>query len=79
MTNQPQGKMYPGEALQATAERTPMPFVYASLIKLILFVYLASLPFVLVSKMGFAAPLVVAVVAFGMLGIEEAGVDIENP
>jgi putative membrane protein len=60
-------------------QRTPMPFVYASLIKLILFVYLASLPFVLVSKMGFAAPLVVAVVAFGMLGIEEAGVDIENP
>jgi putative membrane protein len=34
--------------------RTPMPFVYASLIKQILFVYLASLPFVLVAKMGFA-------------------------
>ncbi len=59
--------------------RTPMPFAYASLIKQILLLYLASLPFVLVAKMGFAAPLVVAVVAIGMLGIEDAGVELENP
>jgi len=59
--------------------RTPLPFVYASLIKQILLLYLVSLPFVLVTRMGFVAPLVVAVVAFGMLGIEEAGIEIENP
>ncbi len=59
--------------------RTPMPFAYASLIKLVLLVYLGTLPFVFVDKMGYAAPLVVAVVAFGMLGIEEAGVEIEGP
>jgi ion channel-forming bestrophin family protein len=34
---------------------------------------------VLVAKMGYAAPLVEAVVALGLLGIEEAGVEIENP
>jgi putative membrane protein len=44
-----------------------------------LVLYLGSLPFVLVAKMGYAAPLVVAVVALGMLGIEDAGVEIENP
>ncbi len=60
-------------------QRTPLPFVYAALIKQILLLYLASLPLVLVNKMGFAAPLVVAVVSFGMLGIEEAGIEIENP
>jgi ion channel-forming bestrophin family protein len=60
-------------------QRTPLPFIYAALIKQILFIYLATLPFVLVAKMGFAAPLVVAVVSFGMLGIEEAGIEIENP
>jgi putative membrane protein len=60
-------------------QRTPLPFVYAALIKQILLLYLASLPFVLVAKMGFAAPLVVAVVSFGMLGIEEAGIEIEDP
>lgn len=60
-------------------QKTPLPFVYAALIKQILFIYLATLPFVLVAKMGFAAPLVVAAVSFGMLGIEEAGIEIENP
>jgi putative membrane protein len=60
-------------------QRTPLPFVYASLIKLLILVYLITLPFVLVAKMDFAAPLVVAVVALAMLGIEEAGVEIEDP
>jgi putative membrane protein len=59
--------------------RTPLPFVYAALIKEVLFLYLATLPFVLVERMGFAAPLVVAGVSLGMLGIEEAGVEIEDP
>lgn len=59
--------------------RTPLPFVYAALIKQVLFVYLASLPFVLVPKLDFMAPLVVMGVALGMLGIEEAGVEIEDP
>jgi ion channel-forming bestrophin family protein len=59
--------------------KTPLPFVYAALIKQILFLYLGTLPFVLVNKMGFAAPLVVSVVGLGILGIEEAGVEIEDP
>ena len=67
---------------QGACERiqsTPMPFIYASLIKELLVLYLGSLPFVLVAKMGYAAPVVVAVVSLGMLGIEDAGVEIENP
>ena len=59
--------------------RTPLPFVYAALIKQVLLLYLATLPFVLVPKMGFVAPLVVVGVSLGMLGIEEAGVEIEDP
>jgi putative membrane protein len=59
--------------------RTPLPFVYAALIKQVVFVYLATLPFVLEPKMSFVAPLVVAGVSLGMLGIEEAGVEIEDP
>jgi putative membrane protein len=60
-------------------QTTPLPFVYASLIRQLLLIYLGSLPFVLVGRMGYAAPLVVAVVSFGMLGIEEAGAEIERP
>jgi putative membrane protein len=59
--------------------RTPLPFVYAALIKEVLFIYLATLPFVLVPVMGFMAPLVLMGVSLGMLGIEEAGVEIEDP
>lgn len=60
-------------------KKTPLPFVYAALIQQLLLLYLYSLPFALIPKMGFAAPLVETVVALGMLGIEEAGVEIENP
>jgi putative membrane protein len=89
-----EGRLHPQQAMQMEGlvgslvdqqggcekiRRTPLPFVYAALIKQILLVYLFSLPFVLVAKMGYAAPLAVAVVALGMLGIEEAGVEIENP
>lgn len=59
--------------------RTPLPFVYAALIKQMLLVYLGTLPFVLVERMGFVAPLVLLGVSLGMLGIEEAGVEIEDP
>lgn len=59
--------------------RTPLPFVYAALIKQILFVYLVTLPFVLVPTIEFMAPMIMAVVSLGMLGIEEAGVEVEDP
>jgi len=59
--------------------KTPLPFIYASLIKLSVTLYVFSLPFVLIEKVGFAAPAIAALVALGMLGIEEAGVEIEDP
>jgi putative membrane protein len=58
---------------------TPLPFVYAGLIKQLLLVYLATLPFVLIGTLHFAAPVAIAVVSFAMLGIEDAGVEIEDP
>jgi len=69
-------------AAQGGCERihlTPLPFVYAGLIKQLLLVYLATLPFVLIGTLHFAAPVAIAVVAFAMLGIEDAGVEIEDP
>jgi putative membrane protein len=41
--------------------------------------YLFSLPFVLVNDMYWVAIPTVAAIAFGLLGIEEAGVEIEDP
>ena len=59
--------------------KTPIPFVYAVHIKHLLFVYLVTLPFVLVPMIGWSAPLAVGIIAFGLLGIEDAGVEIEDP
>jgi putative membrane protein len=59
--------------------RTPIPFVYAAQIKQLLMIYLITLPFVLVPKMDWAAPLAVIFIMFGLLGVEVAGVEIEAP
>ncbi|VTR99349.1 bestrophin family protein [Tuwongella immobilis] len=59
--------------------RTPIPFVYAVHIRQLLTIYLVSLPFSLIPAMGWSALFAVPAIAFGMLGIEEAGVEIEDP
>lgn len=60
-------------------QKTPLPFVYASMIKQLITVYLATFPLVVCEKMGWWTPLFVAVVSFGFFGIEEAGVEVEDP
>lgn len=67
---------------QGACERiheTPVPFAYVAQIRQLLMVYLATLPFVLVPRLEWLAVPAVALVAFGLIGIEEAGVEIEDP
>lgn len=59
--------------------KTPIPFAYAVHIKQLLLIYLLSLPFALAGEMSWVAIPTAAVIAFGLLGIEEAGVEIEDP
>lgn len=59
--------------------RTPIPFAYAVHIKQLLMLYLGTLPLILVGELGWVAVPTVAAIAFGLLGIEEAGVEIEDP
>lgn len=59
--------------------RTPMPFAYVVHIRQLLLLYLVSLPFVVVPTLGWLAPPAVAFIAMGLLGIEEIGVEIEEP
>ena len=59
--------------------RTPIPFAYAVHIKQMLTLYLVTLPFALVGEMSWAAIPTTAVIAFGMIGIEVAGTEIEDP
>jgi len=59
--------------------KTPIPFAYAQHIKLFLVLFCLTVPFALVDSMRWATPAAVAVVVFGLFGIEEIGIEIEDP
>lgn len=58
---------------------TPVPFAYAHHIKAFLAVFCLTVPFVLTDAMKWSTPLVSMVVAYALFGIEEIGVEIEDP
>jgi putative membrane protein len=59
--------------------RTPIPFAYAQHIKLFLVLFCFSVPFAMVESMGWLTPLAAAIVGFALFGIDEIGVEIEDP
>ncbi|MFO0952496.1 MAG: bestrophin family ion channel [Isosphaeraceae bacterium] len=59
--------------------RTPLPFVYVVHLRRALFLYCYSLPFALVSLYGWWTVVIVFVLSYTFFGIEEIGVEIENP
>ena len=59
--------------------RTPMPLAYAIHLKQLLLIYCLLLPFQVVSSLQWLTGLVVSLISFTLLGIEEIGVEIENP
>lgn len=59
--------------------KTPMPFVYVVMIKQLILVYLLTLPFAAGKDCGWWSPVVMAIVALGLLGMEEASVETEDP
>ena len=59
--------------------KTPMPLAYAIHLKQLLLIYCLFLPFQTVRDLGWFAIPVVMVVSFTLLGIEEIGLEIENP
>src|SRR5262249_35867263 len=59
--------------------RTPIPFAYAQHIKSFLTLFCFTVPFAMVDAMGWYTPIATAILAFGMFGIDEIGVEIEDP
>jgi putative membrane protein len=59
--------------------KTPLPFAYVVMIKQLILVYLLSLPFAVGNVSGWWSPLLMAIVALALYGIEEASVEIEDP
>ncbi len=59
--------------------RTPIPFAYAQHIKAFLSLFCFTVPFALVDSLHQYTPVAAAVIAYGLFGIEEIGVEIEDP
>lgn len=58
---------------------TPLPFAYMVHLRRALIVYLVTLPMALVSDFGWATAPAVLLIAYILLGVEEIGVEIEDP
>lgn len=59
--------------------RTPIPLAYAIHLRQLLLIYCLALPFQLVKTLTWKTGLAVGLISFALLGIEEIGVEIENP
>lgn len=59
--------------------RTPMPLAYSIHLEQLLLLYCFFFPFEMVSRLGLLTGLFSALTSFALLGIEEIGVEIENP
>jgi ion channel-forming bestrophin family protein len=59
--------------------KTPMPLAYAIYLKRLLLIYCVTLPFQLVHDLGWWTAMIVALISFILLGIEEIGNQIEDP
>lgn len=56
-----------------------MPFAYAQHIKTFLTLFVFSEPFAMVESMKWYTPVAAGLLGFGLFGIEEIGVEIEDP
>jgi putative membrane protein len=59
--------------------KTPIPLAYAIHLKQLLLLYCLALPFQMVSALQWWTALVVGLISLAVFGIEEIGIEIENP
>ncbi|MEI7687752.1 MAG: bestrophin family protein [Planctomycetota bacterium] len=59
--------------------KTPLPFAYVVHLRSALILYCGTLPFAMLDEFGWGEILVTGLITFVMLGIEEIGVEIEDP
>lgn len=59
--------------------KTPLPFAYAVHLRRAMLLFCGTLPFALLARFGVWACLITLVVSYIMFGIEEIGVEIEDP
>jgi putative membrane protein len=59
--------------------RTPIPFAYAQHIKVFVLFFCFTAPFTMAEQMHWYTPIAAGLLAFALFGIDEIGVEIEDP
>lgn len=59
--------------------KTPVPFAYAHHIKTFVLLFCFTVPFAMVDALRWYTPIATAVLSFALFGIDEIGVEIEDP
>jgi putative membrane protein len=59
--------------------KTPLPFAYVVHLRRALILYTATLPFALLKPFGWGSLVATFLIAYVLFGIEEIGVEIEDP
>jgi ion channel-forming bestrophin family protein len=59
--------------------KSPLPKVYSSNIRRFILLFLGTLPFAMLHKIGVLAPLVQFLVAYPILALDQIGVELQNP
>lgn len=59
--------------------KTPIPVAYSIHLKQLLLIYCLTLPFQLVTELQWLTAPIVSVISFTVFGIEQIGIEIENP
>jgi putative membrane protein len=59
--------------------KTPLPLAYAQHTKLLVALFVFTAPFAVVDSMGWLTPVAEACIAFALFGVDEIGVEIEDP
>ncbi|WP_422925063.1 bestrophin family protein [Singulisphaera sp. PoT] len=59
--------------------KTPLPRAYAINIRRFIFLFLASLPFALLDKIGWLTPIVTILIAYPILSLDDIGAELQNP
>ena len=59
--------------------QTPLPFAYVNQLKVFMGIYFVTLPFVLIPQFGYMTLVIMAFFIYALVGIEEIGLEIEDP
>jgi ion channel-forming bestrophin family protein len=58
---------------------TPLPLAYSIHIRRFIFLYLATMPFALLNVVPYLTPLIMFLVSYPILSLDQIGVELENP